>query len=102
MCYSVRRKSQSTTATVFYPTSGHFRCPSACLKGANKRLMHAQLPALFNHLVGAAEQRKWDVEPERLGALQIKEQLDFCGQLHRQVARLFSLEDAPDIVASMV
>jgi hypothetical protein len=37
----------------------------------------------FDHLVGAAEQRKRDGESERPGGLEVEDQLDFCGLLNR-------------------
>jgi hypothetical protein len=43
----------------------------------------AKKPILFDHLVGAAEQRKWDGgNPERLGSLEIDDQFDFHRLLH--------------------
>ena len=39
------------------------------------------------------------VEAERLGGLEIDDQLDFGGLLHRQVGRLLALEDAAGVDA---
>jgi hypothetical protein len=33
---------------------------------------------LFDHFVGAAEQREWEVYAERLGGLEVDEELDFA------------------------
>jgi hypothetical protein len=38
---------------------------------------------LFDHLVGTCEQRRWNLEAERLGGLEIDDQLGFRGLLDR-------------------
>src|SRR3954452_22841602 len=48
--------------------------------------------ASFDHLVGASEQRQRQVEPERLGSLEVDDQLDFCTLDHRKVRGLLALE----------
>src|SRR5215813_9681961 len=53
------------------------------------RLAHS-----FDHLVRAGEQRRWHVEAERLGGLQVDHQFEFGRRLHRQVAGLLSFQDA--------
>jgi hypothetical protein len=65
---------------------------------ARKR-QHApqQTTSLLNHLVGAGEQRDGRVEAQRLGSLEIDDQLEFGGLLDRQIARLFASEDAIDV-----
>jgi len=42
--------------------------------------------SLFDHLVGAAEQREWHREPKRLGGLEVDDQLRPRDLLDRQVA----------------
>src|SRR5262245_49057980 len=54
---------------------------------------------LFDYLIGAAEQRERERDAERLGGLHVDDQLDPRGLLHRQIGRLFALEDAADIAA---
>jgi len=51
----------------------------------------------FDHLVGAGQDRLWDRKAERLRGLEIDHELELRGRLHRQVAGLFSLEDAANV-----
>src|SRR5262249_15875333 len=57
----------------FVPKADVSRC-------SNVRL---QKPDLLDHVLAAAEQRWWHFKTERLGRLEIDEQLDFCGLLDR-------------------
>ena len=54
---------------------------------------------LFDHLVGAAEERERDGDAERAGSLQIEDQLELGFLLHRQVGRILAFENAADINA---
>ena len=47
-----------------------------------------QTASLFDHLVGAGEQRWWNLEAERLRGLEIDEQLEPCRLLYRNFTRL--------------
>src|SRR6266446_9858263 len=53
--------------------------------------------ALFDHLVGADEERGRNCEAERLGGFQVDRHLKF-GRLHdRQIGGLFTLENSPGV-----
>ena len=50
----------------------------------------------FDHLVGAEQHAPWDLEAERLGGLQVDDQLELGRLLERDVARLRALENLVD------
>jgi hypothetical protein len=52
---------------------------------------------LFDHLVGASEQRWRHVEPERPGGLEVDDEFVLGRRLHRQVGRLLAPKDAIDV-----
>jgi hypothetical protein len=47
---------------------------------------------LFDHLVGAREQRRRHVEAKHFGGLEVKYQLDVDGLLDRQISRFVTFE----------
>src|SRR6516164_1000812 len=51
----------------------------------------------LDYLVGAREHRDRYLEAERPSGLEIDDQLEFGGELDRQIAGLLALEDAIDI-----
>ena len=50
---------------------------------------------LFDHLVGAAKYRDWYGDTQRLGSLEVDDQLDFRGLHDREVSRLLALRIRP-------
>src|SRR5260221_11840628 len=63
-----------------------------------------QARSLFDHLVGADEQRSRDCEVECFCSLEIYRQLGFCDLLHRQIGRLLTFQytrriEATDAIA---
>src|SRR6516164_4940718 len=64
---------------------------------ANAKATTADNRGLLDHLVGETEQRERHREPERLGGLHVDDQLELRRHLDRQVAGLFSPEDAIDV-----
>src|SRR5262245_66674656 len=51
----------------------------------------------FDHLVGAGEQGGWDLDPERLGGLQVDHELELGGLLDGQIGRLFAFQNSTSI-----
>src|SRR6266446_6227307 len=59
-------------------------------------------PDSFDDLVGAGEDRWRHGEAERLGGVEIDDQLEGRWPLHRKISRLGALEDLSDISADQV
>src|SRR5262245_15354921 len=56
---------------------------------------------LFDHLVGAGEQRRWNFEPERSRGHEIDDEFELGGLHDRQVGRLGAFEDLTGIDADL-
>jgi hypothetical protein len=55
---------------------------------------------LFDHLVGAGEQRWLNVKTERFGSLEIDRKLVLGRRLHRKVGRSLAFENAINVTSS--
>jgi hypothetical protein len=55
----------------------------------------------FDHLVGGGEQHRRDFKSQRFGDLVVDDELVFGRRLHRQLGRLFALEDAIDVIGRL-
>ena len=62
-------------------------------------MRRSRCAALLDHLVGAGEQRRWNLKADRLGRLQVDDELEFGRQLDRHFGWLLALEDAADVTA---
>src|SRR2546430_2069788 len=58
-----------------------------------------QTASLFDHIVGATDQRQRDGDAERLGGFEVDDHLDFRDLLHRQLGGLVALENPAGIDA---
>ena len=70
----------------FTPKSGHVQCTADVRYVPIADIGTNQF--LFDHLVGASEQRRRHGEAERLGGLKINDQLEFGRLFNRQITRL--------------
>jgi hypothetical protein len=91
-------------------SSGSSGYPSIAVLSINPRIdaighkqTHAaeQKGSLFDQFVGAADQRQRHCDAERLGGLEIDDQLDFRSQLNRQVGGLLALKNFAGVNATL-
>ena len=62
------------------------------LQASNPQLLGRR--GLFDNLVGAKQDRWGYRKAKRLGGLKVYDHLEFCRQLHREIARLGAAQDA--------
>jgi hypothetical protein len=85
----IRRHRNRPRHVRFTPKSGHSAARLGCPLSAKSG--HSQL---FDHLVGGGENGLRYRETERLKSLSVDEQFKLDRNLHRQVRRLFTFDDA--------
>ena len=78
------------------PIATEFTRHDESSRSARSRLYAMQQKAvLLDHLVGARDQRRWDRQSERLGGLEINDQLEL-GRLFDRVCKVVAI-DQPTI-----
>jgi hypothetical protein len=63
--------------------------------------MHRSKLQLFDHLVGAGEHGRRNVDAQRLRGLEVDQEVEFCRQHHRQFRRLLALYNPAGVVARL-
>src|SRR5690242_16681289 len=87
----------------FFPTAATPPKPDMDRRGGGRQKRPGtDMAALFDHLVGAAEQRGRYFEPEYQSALHVDDQLELCRLHDRHVRRFSALEDEADIDADLM
>src|SRR5262245_43997832 len=89
-----------------YPRQADLRTPSPHVADGpqpdpSRCSNQAWMRGLLDHLVGAAQQRERNGDAERLGGLEVDDQLDLSGLLNRQLGRLLAFEDAASVEARL-
>src|SRR5262245_45286828 len=64
-----------------------------------RRMQCSKRGCLFDHLIGAGEQRCWDGQTERSCRFEIDRQMDLCRLHDRKVLWFFTLENPTNIDA---
>ena len=83
----------------FTPETRNVHCKSSCPLWANSGLMQrSKKRSLFDHLIGAGEQRRRHREAECLGSFEVDHQLILSWRLHWQLSRLLTLQHATNLV----
>src|SRR5205823_7276669 len=80
------------------PLAAPWRQTAAALR---RREARAGRDASLDDLVGAGEERLRHGQAQRLGGLQVDDQLELGRLLYRQVGRLLALEDLPGVSADL-
>src|SRR5262249_29724071 len=94
---SSRKHSRLKCHVRFAPKADGWQNVSGCPLSAKSRHMQCSNCSLFDHLVGAREQQRRNVETDRFGGGEVDDELKLGGLLDRQIAWFFTLEDTIDI-----
>jgi hypothetical protein len=62
-----------------------------------RRAETVEVPPLLQHLVGTRKEGGRDFEPERLGRVEVNDQVILDRRLHRKLGCLLALEDTVDV-----
>ena len=89
----VINNQRSARSCPLWVKSRHVQRTNPCPLYPRKRTLRQ----LFDHLIGAVEQRWWDGETERLGGLEVDHKLEFARRLDRQISGTLPLEDSIDV-----
>src|SRR5262249_4773252 len=65
------------------------------------RLMRSQGVELFDHLIGAHKQRRWDLEAKRLGGLEVDDKYERGRLQYWQFGRLCATQNTADVEAGL-
>jgi hypothetical protein len=68
--------------------TGRVQCDATCTKA--DPCSATKGARLFDHLVGAKDDRVWNFKPDRLGSFHIEHKLETCCLIHRQISRCSS------------
>src|SRR5271169_204557 len=60
--------------------------------GMSAKCQKRKWPDLFDHLVGANLDRRRQIDPDRLGSLEVDHQLEFYGLFHGEIGGLRTVE----------
>ena len=78
------------------PESGRPCATLPCRTSARRRHTHCnETVCLFDHLVGAGEQRRRNSKAERFGSLEVEHRFILGRRLHRQISRFLAFENLP-------
>jgi hypothetical protein len=93
--------AQRRPLSVFAPIGDKTRCGRFVREVPIATNAPQQTASLFDHLVGADEQRRRHGETECLGGLEVDHQFEFGRLLNRQVSRFIALKNPCDVNPSL-